>query len=79
MKDIATNFLAGLMLMTQKPFKSGDRVKVAGLEGTVDSVDVRYVILKSESGQVVMIPSSIVYSSSVIVEKKPRLTINKSV
>lgn len=68
LKDIATNFLSGLMLMTQKPFKNGDKVKVVGLEGTVDTVDVRYVILRNPTGKV-WIPSSTVYSNPVVVEK----------
>ena len=71
LKDIATNFLSGLMLMTQKPFKNGDKVKVVGLEGTVDTVDVRYVILKNATGKV-WIPSSTVYSNPVVVDRAPK-------
>ena len=69
LKDIATNFLSGLMLMTQKPFKSGDRIKVVGLEGVVENVDVRYVVLKGENSGRVMIPSATVYSNPVVVLK----------
>ena len=77
LKDIATNFLSGLMLMTQKPFKTGDKVKVADLEGTVETVDVRYVVLRNSKGRI-MIPSATVYSNAVIVEEPVKSTEIKS-
>ena len=77
LKDIATNFLSGLMLMTQKPFKTGDKVKVADLEGIVETVDVRYVVLRNSKGRI-MIPSATVYSNAVIVEEPVKSTEIKS-
>lgn len=68
LKDIATNFLSGLMLMAQKPFKNGDVICVAGFTGAVESINTRYLVLKTADGKQAMIPSSIVYSNAVVVD-----------
>lgn len=70
LKDIATNFLSGIMLMAQKPFRAGDTISVAGFEGTVVTIDTRYLVLRNSKGGIVMIPSTIVYSNAVTVISK---------
>jgi small conductance mechanosensitive channel len=72
LKEIATNFLSGILLMFQKPFEKGCVIKIhgsgGGIEGQVESIDTRYVILRvSETNALVMIPSSIVYSNPITV------------
>ncbi len=37
------------------------------LEGEVQSIDLRYIVLKDKEGRVVLIPSSIVYTNPVVV------------
>mmetsp|Transcript_65655 Transcript_65655/g.129147 ORF Transcript_65655/g.129147 Transcript_65655/m.129147 type:complete len:200 (+) Transcript_65655:37-636(+) len=75
LKEIATNFLSGLLLLLNKPFRKGQYLRVinvAGLEGVVDSIDVRYVILRtgSDSAGTIMIPASVIYSSPIFVSNE---------
>lgn len=73
LKEIATNFISGVMLMFQRPFEKGCTIKIhgggGGIEGIVESIDIRYVILRLSNGGSVMIPSAIVYSNPITVSK----------
>lgn len=74
LKEIAANLLAGILLMFQRPFHKGQYLKVlsgSGLEGEVESIDSRYVLLKSKDKGMIMIPSSVVYSNPILVFPKP--------
>lgn len=73
LKEIATNFLSGVMLVFGKPFRKGQWLKVLGtsgqqqLEGEVQSIDARYVLLRTKERGVVMIPSVVVYTNPILV------------
>ena len=71
LKEIATNFLSGVMLVFGKPFRKGQWLKVLGstaqLEGEVQSIDARYVLLRTKDRALVMIPSVVVYSNPILV------------
>jgi small-conductance mechanosensitive channel len=82
LKEIATNFLSGLLLVLNKPFRKGQYLRVinvAGLEGYVESIDVRYVILRtgSDSTGTIMIPASVVYSNPILVLSEAPTPIKK--
>ena len=71
LKYIATNFLSGLMLVLNRPFKQGWRVKLfngsTAYEGIVKTVDIRYVHLELNDRSRVLLPSYVVYSNPIIV------------
>lgn len=73
LKEITTNFLSGVMLVFGKPFRKGQWLKVLGpsgqqqLEGEVQSIDARYVLLRTKDRGVVMIPSVVVYTNPILV------------
>jgi len=73
LKEIATNFLSGMLLVLDKPFHKGQYLKVlsviANMEGTVESIDARYVRLRNKDGNIVMVPAAMVYSSPILVGK----------
>lgn len=74
LKEIATNFLSGILLMFEKPFEKGCDLKIhgsgGGLEGTVMAIDIRHVHLKLfDSDAVVLVPSSVVYSNPLSVTR----------
>jgi small conductance mechanosensitive channel len=70
-RDILSNFLAGVLILMYKPFRRGDRVSVAGLEGTVSNIDLRYTVLESE-GKTVLIPNSILFTNPITVWQADR-------
>jgi small-conductance mechanosensitive channel len=74
LKDAATHFTSGIMLVLQKPFKKGDYIKLllaVPHEGIVESIDVRYVHLRTKDDNVLLIPCSVVYANSIVVGKPP--------
>lgn len=67
-KDIFQNFLAGILLLLQRPFVVGDQIAVGGHEGTVRSIDIRSTTMRSYNGVDIVIPNSDIYTSSVTVQ-----------
>ena len=72
LKEVATNFLSGVMLVFGKPFRKGQWLKVLNtptgqLEGEVQSIDARYVLLRTKDKSLVMIPSVVVYTNPILV------------
>jgi small-conductance mechanosensitive channel len=61
-QDILRNFLSGMFLLLERPFRIGDEIEVDGLAGTVLNVELRTTTLRTADGQEVLIPNSIVYS-----------------
>ncbi|CAF0781280.1 unnamed protein product [Rotaria sp. Silwood1] len=71
LKEVATNFIAGIFLVINKPFVRGCRIKIhgsgGGIEGLVHFIDIRYVHLKTKDRGIVMVPSAIVYTNAFTV------------
>lgn len=78
LKEIVGNFLAGALLVLSKPFEAGQYVRIqvsssVPIEGIVQSIDARYVRILSETdGRVHVVPSSLAYSSALVVGKAPK-------
>jgi len=69
LKDTISNILSGVLILLYRPFLVGDTIKVAGFEGKVTSVDLRYTKLDSEEGTV-LIPNSKCFTDPVVVYSK---------
>ena len=68
-KDTISNLLSGVLILLYRPFNINDKIKVAGYEGKVISVDLRYTKLKSEES-IVLIPNSKCFTDPVVVFSK---------
>lgn len=66
-KDIFQNFLAGILLLLQRPFVVGDQIEVNGFCGTIDHIDIRSTSIRSYGGELFVIPNADIYSSPVTV------------
>jgi small-conductance mechanosensitive channel len=66
-KDILQNWLAGLLILLQQPFKVGDQIVVGSYEGTVDWIETRATIITTYDGRRVIVPNASVYSNAVTV------------
>lgn len=64
-QDIFKNFLAGILLLVQEPFRIGDQISVGDYEGTVERVDIRTTTLRTYQGEEVIVPNADVFSSAV--------------
>ena len=64
-QDIFGNFLAGVMLMLQRPFKIGDLVSVAGGEGVVEDIRIRDTILRTQDGRLIIVPNKNILNGTI--------------
>ena len=64
-QDIIANFFGGAMILADRPFQIGDRVKINGELGDVVSLGVRSTRIKTLDHQLLTIPNS-VFSSSMV-------------
>ncbi|MGF1487316.1 MAG: mechanosensitive ion channel family protein [Prochloraceae cyanobacterium] len=64
-QDIFKNFLAGILLLIQEPFRIGDQIIVGEYEGTVEKIDIRTTKIRTYAGERVLLPNSKVFTSAV--------------
>lgn len=66
LRDTIANFIAGLMIMVNQPFKVGDQIETQGEEGTVKNIRIRATDIRTYDGKLVIIPNSQLYNDVVI-------------
>lgn len=66
LQDISENFVAGLMLLLQRPFELGDVVHIDEFRGRVVDVSLRATELETMEGQNVILPNGLVYKSPIL-------------
>lgn len=65
-RDMLSNLIAGTMILIYRPFQVNDRIAVAGSEGQVSEISLRYTTILTESGKV-RIPNATLYKNAVTV------------
>ena len=76
LKDILSNLIAGVLILLYRPFRVNDYIMVAGNEGVVTEIDLRYTSLEKE-GQIYLIPNSVLFTNSIGVVKSKRRRISE--
>ncbi len=71
LRDAISNVLAGVLVLIYRPFRVGQHVSVAGFEGTVREINLRYTILVAD-GADHLIPNQILFTSPVKVRAAAR-------
>jgi small conductance mechanosensitive channel len=66
LKDMISNFISGLFIMINRPFKIGDQIEVGGEAGTVRDIKIRATEIKTYDGRQVIVPNSTLYNGTVI-------------
>jgi small-conductance mechanosensitive channel len=67
-QNILQNFLAGVLLLLQEPFKLGDLISVTGIEGNVYDIQTRVTVITTKEGRRVLIPNAIIFTNPVAIE-----------
>ncbi|MFC1975528.1 mechanosensitive ion channel family protein [Chloroflexota bacterium] len=65
LKDIAENFVAGILLLLQQPFDIGESIEVAGYSGTVTDIQIRATTIRTGDGLLVVVPNADVYTNAI--------------
>lgn len=66
LRDIIANFVSGLLILLNKPFKINDQIEIEGESGTVKDIQIRATEMKTYDGRKVIIPNSKLYNDTVI-------------
>ena len=66
LKDSLSNIASGVMLIALRPFRAGDTVQIAGLDGVVDSVRIFQTHMHSADNREIILPNSQITSSPII-------------
>lgn len=67
-QDIFKNFLAGILILVQQPFRIEDQIVVDDYEGTVERIDIRTTKIRTYQGERILIPNSTMFTSAVTVK-----------
>lgn len=67
LKDIVQNFLAGILILVNRPFRLGDQIRSGEHEGTVEDIQVRATLLRTYDNRRVVIPNSELFTNRVVV------------
>lgn len=65
MRDSLSNFAAGAMLMSYRPFKAGDFVEAGGQMGVVESVGLFHTQIRTTTNQEIVIPNNRIYGDVI--------------
>jgi small-conductance mechanosensitive channel len=71
-QNILQNFLAGILLLLQEPFRLGDFISVTGIEGNVSDIQARATIVTTKEGRDVIIPNATIFTNPVAVGHKDK-------
>jgi len=66
LQNITSNFVAGLILLFERPIKVGDRVTVGGIEGDVIEINIRSTTIRSLNNIDIIVPNSEFVSAQVV-------------
>jgi len=65
LKDSLSNLVAGFQLIVQRPFRAGDYVMAASVEGTVEQVRVFQTRLRTPDNRVVILPNNLITAAAI--------------
>lgn len=66
-QNILQNFLAGILLLLQEPFRLGDLISVTGIEGNVSDIQARATVVTTKEGREVIIPNAVIFTNPVAI------------
>ena len=65
-KDIAENYIAGVLLSLRQPFSPGDHVQIENREGKVVALTSRATVLMTLDGNQLRLPNALVFKSVIL-------------
>ena len=65
-QDIASNFIAGILMAVRNPFVVGEIVETNGFMGTVREISLRSTVIDTFQGQKVIVPNAKVFGDPIV-------------
>jgi small-conductance mechanosensitive channel len=66
LQNVTANFVAGLVLLFERPIRIGDRVTVGDVEGDVEEISIRATKIRTLNNITIIVPNSEFTSSNII-------------
>jgi len=67
-QDVLKDYVSGYYVLLERHMRVGDRISMEGVvSGTVEQIKLRVTLLKTESGDLVVVPNSELFNKSVLV------------
>lgn len=66
LQDAVRNFIAGLILMFERPIQRGDTVEVAGMIGRVGDIGLRATVITTFEGADVVVPNGMLLADKLV-------------
>ncbi|MGN3973198.1 mechanosensitive ion channel family protein [Tsuneonella sp. SYSU-LHT278] len=66
-QDIFENFLAGVLIMLREKMRIGDVIECEGIVGKVEHITLRETHVRKLSGEVTLVPNSILFKNPVMI------------
>ncbi len=66
LQDILKNFIAGIWVLVERPFRIGDTIEVGGYSGVVEEITFRTTLLRTVDAQQVIVPNGTFMTISVV-------------
>jgi len=65
-QTIISNFISGLLLLAERPIRTGDLVEIGGVVGTVDSIGLRSTRIQTPDNFHIIVPNASFLESNVV-------------
>jgi len=73
-QDTVSNLFGAVAVFMDKPFRIGDRIQVAGIDGTVEEMGLRATTVRSLEGFLITIPNKTVGNTTVVnISRRPTI------
>ena len=66
LQDIVKNFVAGLVILIERPFQVGDRIEIDGLSADVSEIRSRATLLKTNDDIHMIVPNSRFMTDTIV-------------
>ena len=66
LKDSLSNIASGVMLIVLRPFRDGDHVQAAGMEGVVEEIRIFQTRMRTLDNRLIILPNSMITTAPII-------------
>lgn len=65
-QDFLRSLVGGILVLIERPFAPGDRIKIRDVEGRVEQIDLRTTVIRADNGDRIAVPNALMFSDPVI-------------
>ena len=66
LQDVMKNFVAGVILLVQQPFRVGETIGIKGFDGIITAIDLRSTEMRATDGRLVILPNADVLANPIV-------------